>query len=237
MVDGLTRGHPRTITVVLATPSAGNAQRSPRLDHVELATSSRLASTRPADQPRPSSRILTERDLLARRPGLAASLRELGCVLSAAEDWQGLLEQADQLRADVVVVDLDAAHSFPQRSPAAMSGYRLVALLARRALRRRFALVVQTILDFSEIDDLMRQGVHMLVPPHTSDPDFACQIHTAARHFPSCAAGHEVRVQRALAATPSGACSYKQLETPEECPAVASAASAPPGTTRQVAEG
>lgn len=130
----------------------------------------------------PVVRVLTARALLARRPNLLPTLRTAACAVRLADDWSDLLEQAERQQTDVVIVDLDAAQAQTQPRQPTMSGYRLVALLARRALRLGFVVLLQTRLDFSEVEDLMRQGIHLLVHPDLPDELLARHISDAIRH-------------------------------------------------------
>ncbi|HUY76604.1 MAG TPA: transposase [Ktedonobacterales bacterium] len=120
--------------------------------------------------------ILTARQLLTTHPALADRLRAAGRQLLLVGAWDRLLVGVEKAVVDVVLVDMDAA----DRSRAGrqrISGHRLVALLARRLAEQARTratpgarLAVLTRLDYAEIEDLVRLGIHILGRPD-HDPD------------------------------------------------------------------
>jgi DNA-binding NarL/FixJ family response regulator len=129
--------------------------------------------SRPGEQ---ADIVLTAAPLLAARPALPDVLRAARCQVRAADSWSQLLEDADHSTVDVVLVDLDAADRDRRGHFLDMSGHRLVTLLARRSALRHFALMIQTALDFAEVEDLLRLGVHGLVRPDTPDEDLGPHV-------------------------------------------------------------
>jgi hypothetical protein len=134
-------------------------------------------------------RVLTASALLQARPGLGALLGAAGREVRTVARWADLLNAvAEEMAADVeytgvALVDLDAANLAAQ-GRAALSGYRLLALLARHTRGGAFGLVVQTALDYSEIEDVARLGgVCALAHPHLADEQIAERIHRALRRW------------------------------------------------------
>lgn len=126
--------------------------------------------------------ILTAHDLLTRRPSLGPALRSADFTVRVVDDWRSLLDQVDRQPFAAVLVDLDAAQPVPRQPLHVISGYRLVALLARYATRHaRCALLVQTALDFAEIEDLVRQGVDLLIHPWLRDEELVAGIQRVVR--------------------------------------------------------
>lgn len=151
----------------------------------------------PGAAPRPASetnssialesmpRFLTVGAMLQARPRLAPALRAAGCEVRTVERWDGLLDAIERQWIAAILIDLDAANRAAPgtRGVAAhtrmLSGNRLVSLLARRARDKRFALIVQTVLDFAEIEELIHQGIHALVHPRLRDDAVAACIQRA----------------------------------------------------------
>jgi DNA-binding NarL/FixJ family response regulator len=96
---------------------------------------------------------------------MVAHLRRSPFDLHAAASWEHLLAASERLEAGVVLVDLDAAERSHSLRRLGLSGHRLVTLLARQLAEKAVALVVLTTLDYAEIEDLMRAGVHALLHP------------------------------------------------------------------------
>lgn len=115
--------------------------------------------------------ILSARPLLRTCPTLAPRLREARCELLLAATWERLVVSCEKTLADVILVDYDAVeHAY--RAGAGrqrMSGHRLVSLLARsqaaQTHKRPRALVVLSQMDYAELEDLMRLGIHALERP------------------------------------------------------------------------
>lgn len=115
--------------------------------------------------------ILTARPLLVAHPMLAARLLAADCELLLARTWDRLLVGVEKAVVDVVLIDLDAVDC-RGAGHTRISGRRLVSLLARRltelAPMRENAnprLALLTRLDYVEIEDIMRLGVHILARP------------------------------------------------------------------------
>jgi hypothetical protein len=60
-----------------------------------------------------------------------------------------------------------------------MSGHRLVSLLAKQLATRPTALVVMTSLDYAEVEELARGGVHVFLTPDLTPS--SCAEHIRAR--------------------------------------------------------
>ncbi|HLY30217.1 MAG TPA: transposase [Ktedonobacterales bacterium] len=117
--------------------------------------------------------ILSARPLLTTNPMLAKQLREARCELLLTASWERLVAGCEKTLADIVLVDYDAAERARHSGRQHLSGHRLVSLLARglaaQARERPLTLVVLTQLDYAELEDLMRLGVHAL--EHPDDPN------------------------------------------------------------------
>ncbi|MGO8951257.1 MAG: transposase [Ktedonobacterales bacterium] len=122
--------------------------------------------------------VLTAQTLLRSRGDIAAGLRQESYDLRHVATWNRLPEAIDRVQADVVLVDMDAVDLMCDGAQS-MSGHRLVTLLARQLAQRPIALVVMTRLDFSEIEDLARAGVHAVVSPSTSAQSLIEQVRVA----------------------------------------------------------
>jgi DNA-binding response OmpR family regulator len=149
---------------------------------------SRRAPTRP--RPRaPVATVLTARPLAAAWPALTAALHAAHYGLRTVPSWPHLLDAVEAHPVDAVLVDLDALEDGAEAvGPVrAMSGHRLVALLARRARDRHFALIVRTARDYGELEDLVRQGVDALVAPEAAGEPLLAQIQGALRRVARCA--------------------------------------------------
>jgi DNA-binding NarL/FixJ family response regulator len=130
--------------------------------------------------------VLTARPLTAARPDVVAALRAAHYDVRVAPSWQRLLDAGATPPVDVVLVDLDHPALDERAHPRGMSGHRLVSLLAHRAQVDGFALVLQTACDYSEIEDLVRQGVQALVRPDDPTPRLIATINAALRHRAAC---------------------------------------------------
>lgn len=126
--------------------------------------------------------VLTAQPLLRQRNDVALGLRNARYDVRFAATWDRLPEDVERVGADVVLVDMDAAGESGDGLHG-LSGHRLIELLARqlaRQMRRRpVALVVITSLDFAEIEDLVRAGIHALVPPKISPKVLIREIQAA----------------------------------------------------------
>ncbi|GAC1457837.1 MAG: hypothetical protein PVSMB4_17590 [Ktedonobacterales bacterium] len=127
--------------------------------------------------------VLTARSWLVARPDASQALRAGRYRVRTAPAWDQLLDSLDECAADIVIVDLDDANRGHGGHLFAMSGYRLVALLGRLATVRHFALIVQTALDYAEIEDLARHGTHALVSPETSGDNLLSAIQAATKRI------------------------------------------------------
>jgi CheY-like chemotaxis protein len=136
-----------------------------------------------ANEPRPDAPpvVLTARALLVSRPALVDTLRGAHYLVRIAPAWDQLLDAIEGHPVDAVLVDLDAVDRGQRGHIFDMSGHRLVSLLARLSPTRRFALMVQTALDFAEIQDLVRLGTHGLFGPDLADEELVPQIRGALR--------------------------------------------------------
>jgi transposase/DNA-binding NarL/FixJ family response regulator len=146
--------------------------------------------TQPATSaPNPVSPVLlTAQTLLRGRRDIATSLRQERYDLRYVATWSRLPEAVDRIQADVVLVDIDAADLLYD-GVQNLSGYRLVTLLARQLARRPVAIVVMTKLDFAEIEELGRSGVHAIVSPEIGGRALVDQLRIAldkahGRHVP-----------------------------------------------------
>jgi transposase len=119
--------------------------------------------------------ILTAQPLLRLRPDLEGALRGAGYAVRAVASWDRLVDAVEHIRADAVLLDLDAA-DHGARSRHGVSGHRIATLLARSAGKRSAALIVLTRLDYAEVEDLARAGVAALVSPHLSTRALVAQL-------------------------------------------------------------
>src|SRR5579871_6878523 len=108
--------------------------------------------------------LLTAQPVLRTRGDLAPCLRAVPFEMRLVAQWDRLPEGVERIAADVVLVDMDDANVSSDGMPN-MSGHRLIKLLKRRLAGKPTALIVITRLDFAEIEDLARAGVHGLVRP------------------------------------------------------------------------
>jgi hypothetical protein len=108
--------------------------------------------------------VLTSQTLLRGRSDITAGLRQENFELRYVAAWNRLQKAIDRIQADVVLVDMDAADQMYDGIQN-LSGHRLVSLLARQLQKRPMGLVVMTCLDFAEIEDLARAGIHSIVSP------------------------------------------------------------------------
>jgi transposase len=108
--------------------------------------------------------VLTAQTLWRGRHDITARLRQENFDLRYVAAWNRLQEAIDCIQADVVLVDMDAADQMYDGIQN-LSGHRLVTLLARQLQKRPIGLVVMTCLDFAEIEDLARAGIHAMVSP------------------------------------------------------------------------
>lgn len=122
--------------------------------------------------------VLTVHSLLRTRTELATALRNAQFEVRCVAAWDRLLEAAERITADIVLVDMDVVEKEAAAS-GRLSGHRLVTLLARLLARRPTALVVMTRLDFAEIEDLARAGVHALISPQTGTRRLVQSLQTA----------------------------------------------------------
>jgi DNA-binding NarL/FixJ family response regulator len=147
-----------------------------------LATS----SSEPAAETLPV--VLTARALVMARPSLVETLRLAHYLVRVVPAWDQLLDAIEGHPVDAVLVDLDGVNRGQRGHIFDMSGHRLVSLLARLSPTHRFALMVQTALDFAEIQDLVRLGTHALIGPDLADEQLVPHIHAALRRVrpPRC---------------------------------------------------
>ena len=124
--------------------------------------------------------------------------------------WSRLPEAVDRIQADVVLVDIDAADLLYD-GVHNLSGHRLVTLLARQLARRPVAIVVMTKLDFAEIEELGRSGVHAIVSPEIGGRALVEQLRIALGK----AHGRHVQVASEQKASPDASLPEKQ---PQPCP-------------------
>lgn len=165
----------------------------PALLHGPVSPSSATSASHPStnaartlavrDDPPPEALpvVLTARTLVTARPALVETLRVAHYLVRVAPAWDQLLDDIEDRPVDAVLVDLDAVNRTQRGHIFDMSGHRLVSLLARLSLTRRFALLVQTALDFAEIEDLVRLGIHALIGPELADEQLVPLIHAALR--------------------------------------------------------
>jgi transposase/DNA-binding NarL/FixJ family response regulator len=123
--------------------------------------------------------LLTAQPLLRRRSDLAPALRAVPFDLRIVAQWDRLPEGVERIAAAVVLVDMDDANISSDGMPS-MSGHRLIKLLKRRLVGRQTALIVITHLDYAEIQDLARVGIHALVKPEITTKALVREICVAA---------------------------------------------------------
>jgi DNA-binding NarL/FixJ family response regulator len=168
------------------SPSLPDAQTADALTqiHTQASPDQRPATTAP-QAPAPAL-LLAPRALLRTHPAIIEHLRQAPFELHAASSWERLLAESEQLGAGVVLVDLDAAERSHSLRRLGLSGHRLVTLLARQLAEKAVALVVLSALDYAEIEDLMRAGVHALLHPERESEWCAEQVRAAyaRRHAP-----------------------------------------------------
>lgn len=123
------------------------------------------ANDQPSATPARAS-LITTRTLLRTHPGLFSDLSDSMFELRAAARWEQFLKACDDFDSGVALVDLDAAEGSQAVRRLGLSGHRLVTLLARQFAEKPITLVVLTTLDYAEIEDLMREGVHALLHPN-----------------------------------------------------------------------
>jgi transposase/DNA-binding NarL/FixJ family response regulator len=140
--------------------------------------------------------VLTAQPLLRRRDDVAIGLRNARYDIRFAATWDRLPEDVERIAADVVLVDMDAAGESAD-GLSHLSGYRLIELLAHQLRGHPVALVVMTALDFEEIEDLVRAGIHALVPPKINPKALIREIQAALDRVRSL---HVRRVRPATAA-------------------------------------
>lgn len=109
--------------------------------------------------------VLTARAYLRAYAEVAAGLRAARCSVRAVTSWDRLLLHDTPCVADIVLVDLDAVDRARAQGTRGLSGYRLVTLLTRQIARTPTALIIQTLLDYTEIEDLVRRGVQDIISP------------------------------------------------------------------------
>lgn len=124
--------------------------------------------------------LLTARPFLRAHANYALALGTAQFDIRTVEAWFALPDACERIRPDVVIVDLDAQR-LGTAGRHAISGHRLVQMLARSAAALPCALVVVTRLDFVEIEDLARLGVTAIISPHESARSFLTQIRAACR--------------------------------------------------------
>jgi DNA-binding NarL/FixJ family response regulator len=146
------------------------------------ATSARASPARVWEpSPRPLAVVLTARPLIAARPDIVEALRAVRYSVRTVPSWQRLLDEVEAHPVDAALVDLDAVEQDKCGLRLAMSSHRLASLLARRARAYGFALVLQTALDYIEIEDLVRQGVQALARLDDPSDRLVASIQTAVR--------------------------------------------------------
>jgi AmiR/NasT family two-component response regulator len=193
----------------LAAPTTSNTP--PHISKRRHITPSPTPASRPTSaflsvhSQEPHAIILTALPLITSRPALGESLRAERCDLRVMRRWEELLEAIERHPPDAVLVDLDDVDRSRRDHLFGMSGHRLVSLLARVSAQHRSALLVQTALDFAEVQDLVRLGAHALIHPALADDQVSSHIHTAlARMRPASdsAPSHHLAVSLALPSPP-----------------------------------
>jgi hypothetical protein len=112
-----------------------------------------------------SARLITTRSVLHTHPQLAEQLAGASFDLQAAVHWDDFLRLCDGMCHGVVLLDLDDAERSVGLRQLGISAHRLVALLADQFANSVVALVVLTGKDYSEVEDLVKKGVHALLDP------------------------------------------------------------------------
>jgi DNA-binding NarL/FixJ family response regulator len=95
---------------------------------------------------------------------LTSELHATGYAVRTVQSGDALLGE-HMPSPDIILVDLDAKGRSDDGSGMTVSGHRLVTLLARQLTRHTTALVVMTDLDFAEVEELARVGVHAFLSP------------------------------------------------------------------------
>src|SRR5262249_53129198 len=80
---------------------------------------------------------------------------------------------------DAVLIDMDAVELSCRNKHLTISGHRFVSLLAKHFASKPTALIVLTSLDFAEIEDLARAGVHAFLAPDATPQHCAEHIRAA----------------------------------------------------------
>ena len=127
----------------------------------------------------PCLSVLTARGFSSTHKGLTQGLRKAGIIVRTASSWERLLLIPDDELFDAVLVDLDAVERDSKGKRQTMSSHRLVSLLARQLATKPTALVVMTSLDYAEVEELARGGVHVFLTPDLT-PN-SCAEHIRAR--------------------------------------------------------
>ena len=169
----------RFISAPARSGTPPHASKRPHIAPSPPPASRSTSSFLPVHSRGPHAIILTALPLIISRPTLGESLRAARCDLRVMPRWEELLEAIEHHPPDAVLVDLDEMDRRRQDHLFGMSGHRLVSLLARLSAQHRYALLVQTALDFAEIQDLVRLGAHALIHPALADDQVSSHIHAA----------------------------------------------------------
>jgi transposase/DNA-binding NarL/FixJ family response regulator len=170
--------------------------------------------------------VLTAQPLLRQRDDVATGLRNARYDVRSAATWDRLPEDVERIAADVVLVDMDAAGESAD-GLSHLSGHRLIELLAHQMRGHPVALVVMTALDFEEIQDLVRAGIHALVPPKISPKALIREIQAALDRVRS------LHVRRSRPATAADAdAAGLDISGAGAAPDGAAAEDRPPGDTQ-----
>jgi hypothetical protein len=105
---------------------------------------------------------LTTRAFKRNHAALARALHEAGYRLHTVRNSDALLAAP---ASDVILVDYDEIGRTSDGVAAPVSAHRLVTLLARQIATQPTALIVMSDLDFAEVEDLARAGVHAFLSP------------------------------------------------------------------------
>jgi DNA-binding NarL/FixJ family response regulator len=93
---------------------------------------------------------------------MARQLKAGGFALRFVRGWRQLLAIPPST-PDVIVVDYDAAGQSDDGARTSLSAHRLVTLLVRQLSGQPTALILQTELDFVEVEDLALAGVDAII--------------------------------------------------------------------------
>jgi DNA-binding NarL/FixJ family response regulator len=130
--------------------------------------------------------VLSARSFCHTHDNLTRSLRKADLHLVTSASWEKLLLIPDDEAYDAVLVDMDAVERTCRNKHLTISGHRLVSLLAKHLATKPTALIVMTSLDFAEVEDLARSGVHAFLSPDATPHHCVEHIRAAISRVRKC---------------------------------------------------